>query len=115
MFSGKVHDLCHFCFGDFVGVNAALANSVMVDMQHDLGCSLPVLVKEPFQNMDNKFHGRVVVIQQQHAVHARPLGLRLGLGNDRSARPAWILALLAVVIRHPRLETRGCRLGSRSD
>ena len=109
MFAGKVHDLGHFCFGHFVGEDAAFADPVMMDMQHDLGCSLPILVKESFQNMDDELHRGVVVIKQQHTIHAGPLGLRLRLGNDRRARSPGVLVLLAVVIRHPRLEAQGCR------
>ena len=31
----QVHDLGHFCFSDFVGVNAADADPATVDVQHD--------------------------------------------------------------------------------
>jgi hypothetical protein len=34
------------------------------------------------QHMDDEFHGRVVVIQQQHLVKAGLLGLGLGAGDD---------------------------------
>src|SRR5918911_5498220 len=35
--AGEVHDLRHFGFGDLVGVHAALADAVLVDVQHDAG------------------------------------------------------------------------------
>ena len=52
--------------------------------------------------MHDELHRRVVVVQQQHAVEARPLGLRLGLGDDRGARraraPAFGIVVVIVVV-----------------
>src|ERR1041385_6396887 len=43
---------------------------------------------ETFEHVDDEFHRRVVVVEDEHAVHARLLGLRLGLGDDRGAGAA---------------------------
>ena len=48
--------------------------------------------------MHHELHRRVVVVEQQHTVEARPLGLRLGLGDDRGAGRA---RLAGVCGRHP--------------
>ncbi len=36
MLTRKIHDLRHFGFGDFIRKDAAFADSVMVDVKHDL-------------------------------------------------------------------------------
>ena len=46
MFSGKVHHLSHFGFGDLVGKNATFADAMMMHMQHDRGRGFNVLVEE---------------------------------------------------------------------
>ena len=45
MFARKVHHLRHFGFGHLVGENAAFADPVMVDMQHDPGAASRSLLK----------------------------------------------------------------------
>src|SRR5580698_9806595 len=42
MLARKIHHLRHFRFGNLVGENAALADAMMMDVQHDLGGSLDV-------------------------------------------------------------------------
>ena len=101
MFSCKVHHLRHFCFGDLVSEDTALADAVMMHMQHDSRSSLAVLVEEPLQHMHHEFHRRVIVIEDEDAVKVRPFGLRLGLGDDGGAGAAGVPAL-AVVVRRGR-------------
>ncbi len=101
MFAGKVHDLRHLGFRHLIGKNAAFADAVVVHMQHDPGCSLPVLVEEPLQDMHHELHRGVVVVEDQHAVKIRPLGLRLGLGNDGGTRVAPVAAFFVIVSRRP--------------
>src|SRR3569623_93295 len=48
--------------------------------------------------MNAELHRRVVVIKDQNAIQARPLGARLGLGDDRRARPGPVRT--AVVLGH---------------
>ena len=48
--------------------------------------------------MDHELHRRVVVVEQQHTIQLRPLGLRLGLGDDRRSGTALAFAL-AIVVR----------------
>ena len=45
----KIHHLRHLGLGDLVGKNAALANSVMMDVEHDLGRGFDVLLEELLQ------------------------------------------------------------------
>jgi hypothetical protein len=101
MFAGKVHHLRHFCFGHFVGENAAFTDAVVMDMQHDSGRRFVVLVEELLQHVHHELHRGVVVIQNQHAIEARTFGLRPGLGDDRGPGRARIAAPLAVVVGQP--------------
>ena len=86
VFAGEVRHLHHLGFGHFVGIDAAFANTMLMHMHHDSLRRLMVLVEEPLQHVDDEFHRCVVVIQQQHAVEAWALGLRLSLGNDRRTK-----------------------------
>ena len=98
MFAGKVHDLRHFRFGDLVGEHTALADPVVVHMQHNASRGFAVLAKKPFQHMHDELHRRVVVVEQENAIETRTLRLRLRLGDDRG--PGAVLAFaLALVAR----------------
>src|SRR5262249_40265613 len=100
MFARKVHDLRDLGFRDLVRINAAFADPVMMDMQHYSRGSFVVLAKEALQNMHDELHRGIVVIKNKNPVHVRALGLRLCLGNDRSAWPALLVPALAIVVRH---------------
>ena len=102
MFARKVHHLRHLGLRDFVSIDATFADPVVMHMQHNSCGGFVILAEESLQHVHDEFHRRVVVIEDEHAVHARPLGLRLGLGDDRGAGPALLVPALAVVVRHPR-------------
>ena len=102
MFSRKVHNLRHFGFRYLICIDAALAYAMVVDMQHNSGRRLVVLAEEPLQHVHDELHGRVVVVEDEHAVHARPLGLRLGLADDGGAGAPRLPSPLAVVVSHAR-------------
>src|SRR5262249_25051869 len=87
----KIHDLRYFSFRHLVSEHPTLADTVMVDMQHDARCGLAVLLKEPLEHVNDELHGRVVVVEQQTAIKPRSLRLRLGFGDD--GRPRAVLAL----------------------
>jgi hypothetical protein len=107
VFAGKVHDLRHFCFRHLIRVNPALSNSVVVDMQHDTGGGLAILVEKALKDMNDEFHGRVVVVQEQHTVEVWPLGLGLGLGDDgRSGAVVAVITLaFAIIVGKARSDT----------
>ena len=100
MFARKVHDLRDLGFRDLVRIDAAFADPVMMHMQHYSCGGFVVLAKEAFQNMHDEFHGGVVVVENEDPVHVRPLGLRLGLGDDRGAWSALLVPALAIVVGH---------------
>src|SRR6478672_4589359 len=98
MFAGEVHDLRHLGLRHLVGIDPAFADAVVMHVQHNARRRLVILAEETFQHVHDELHRRVVVVEDQHPVHARPLGLRLGLGDDRGAGPAWLVAALALVV-----------------
>ena len=46
MLARKIHHLRHFGLGNLVGENTALADPMMMNMQHDLGCCFNILLEE---------------------------------------------------------------------
>jgi hypothetical protein len=85
--TGKVHDLSHFGLGDFECIDPAFTNAVIVNVEHDACRIVPVLLKEPLQNVDDEFHRRVIVIENQHAIEAGLFRLCLGTRYDSRAAP----------------------------
>ena len=96
MTAGKFNDLRHFCFGNFVGEHAANPHTVAMDMQHYLNRVLPALGEKIFQDMNDEFHRRVVVVQQQNLVKRRLFDLGAGFRDDTGA--GTILALAVIVV-----------------
>src|SRR6185437_14354288 len=112
--AGEVHHLRHLGLGHLVREDAALADAVVMHMQHDACGGFVVFAEEALEDVHDEFHRRVVVVEDQHPIHVRALGLRLGLGDDRGAGPAGAaaaagvaIAALAVVVGHPRLARPG--------
>ena len=95
----KIHHLRHLGFGDFIGEYAALPNSMMMHVEHDLGRGFDILLEELLQNVNDEFHRRVIVIQYQDAIQVRPLGLRFDLGDDGCRRTACPARRVIVVAR----------------
>ena len=87
--AGRIHDLRHFGFCHFKGINPAYAHAFLMHMQHDGVGVLAILREELLKNKHYKFHGRVVVVQQQHFVKRR--FLRFGLGAGENARAAVVI------------------------
>ena len=84
MLFSKIHHLRHFGFGYFKSINAAHANAIAVDMQHDALGIITRFVEEQLQHHNNKFLRREIIVQQQNLIHGRFLRLRSGLGQHAS-------------------------------
>src|SRR5262245_45156149 len=72
MLAGEVHDLSDLGFRNFICVDAALPDTVLVHMQHDPGRLLAAFLEEALEHVDDELHRRVVVVEQEHPVQARP-------------------------------------------
>jgi hypothetical protein len=76
---------------------------MLMNMHHDSMCAVVVLVEEPFQDVNYEFHRRVIIIEDQHAIEARPLRLGLGFGDNGcpwAPRGARTFAII-IVTRQP--------------
>ena len=114
MLACKIHHLRHFCLGDFVGENAALPDAVMMNVQHDLGRGLDILLEEFLEHVNDELHRSVVVVQNQHAIEVGPLRLRLDLGDDGGRRTAGSASAVLIVGHARRIcgNRRGVRIGA---
>ncbi|KWT85240.1 hypothetical protein APY03_4043 [Variovorax sp. WDL1] len=82
----RFHHLIDLCGRHVARINAADTAPVEMDLEHDLGGGLPVLVEELLDNDDHELHGRVVVIEHHDLIHLRRRGLlRAPLDHDRIA------------------------------
>lgn len=102
--AGGIHDLGHFCGRHILAVDAADAFAVQMNLEHDLGRRLTVLVKELLQNHYHKFHGGVVIIEHHDLEHARGLyALRPALKDHRITRigRAWPCGGLLGILGFP--------------
>ncbi len=86
MLAGKIHDLRHFGFGNFVCKNATLPDPMMMHMQHDLRCCFNILLEEFFQHVDDEFHWRIIIVQNENAIKIWTLRFRLNLGDNGRPR-----------------------------
>src|SRR6056297_1987756 len=98
--TGEVYDLRDFGLSDFVRINSANTDTLVVDMKHNACGVFAALVEEFLKYENDEFHRRVIVIQQQYFVQARLLGLGAGLGDDAGA-PITLVALFSfIIVRH---------------
>src|ERR1039457_6770512 len=76
MLSRICDHLSHLGFGDFISEDSAHSFALSMDLQHNPRRFDAVHGKEPLQDVDHEFHGRVVVIDQQYLILRRALELR---------------------------------------
>ena len=100
--SGEIHDLGHFGLGHLKCIDPAFAHSMIVNMEHDAGRCLAVLLEKTLQHVDHEFHRRVIVVQDQDPVEAGLLGLGLGARDDGGAAAGASLLAAIVAILHAR-------------
>ena len=82
-----VHDLCHLGLRDLIGKDTTFSYSMIMHMKHYACSVFSVLLEKPFQNMNDEFHGSVIVIEKQHAIKAGFFEFGFRPGND-SRSPA---------------------------
>jgi len=94
MLARKVHNLGDFGFGDLIREHAAFPDTMVMYMQHDTRGFLPVLLEETLHDVDDELHGRVVVVQQQHAIEIGPLRYRFRPGDNNRAGVATVVVMI---------------------
>ena len=78
----EIHHLGNLGLGHLVGIDATDADTLVMHMEHDTRGIFTAFVEETLQHVHHKLHRRVVVVQQQHLVQARLLGLGACLGDE---------------------------------
>src|SRR5262249_61217732 len=81
MLTGKTRHLRYLSLSHLISVDPTDADALLMDMKHDTGRLLGRLIEEPLKHVHDEIHRRVVVIEEQHFVEARPLCLRAGVGD----------------------------------
>ena len=96
----KIHHLRHFGLGDFIGEDSANADAFLVNMQHHPRGLFGIHLKKCFQHMDDKFHRRVIVVEQQHLILAGLFRFRARAGGkaDAGASAAIIIFIIAAAV-----------------
>jgi hypothetical protein len=77
--------LCHLSLRDLIGEYPANSLTLGMDLQHDAGGGGPIQGEELFKNVDDKLHGSVIVIEQNHLVKGRLFDLGSGFFDDDAA------------------------------
>lgn len=91
--TGEIHDLRHLGLGDLICIDPTFADTVIVNMHHDPVSGFVVFLEYALENVNHELHGRVVVIQDKHAIKAGALRPCFGAGDDRGATTAFIIVV----------------------
>ena len=66
MLACEVKYIRHLRVGDIAWIYPARADSLTMDLKHNLRGGLAVFTENALQNVNHELHGRVVVIQESH-------------------------------------------------
>jgi len=97
----KVHDLRDLGFGHFISENATNADAFLMHMNHNPRSLIRIHLKKRLEDMHDKFHRRVIVVQQQHLIQAWLLGFRARARGEADAGSAAIF--IVIILRHGNL------------
>jgi hypothetical protein len=67
--AGEFQHLCGLRCGDIRRIGSARADAVTVDPQHGSSCGFAVMIEDAHQHLNDEFHRRMVVVQEQHLDH----------------------------------------------
>ena len=101
--SGEFVDLGYFGFRNFAREYTTYTFSARMYVQHYLGCTFAVKVKECFKHNDHKVHRREVIVEQDHLVKRRTHYLRARLLHGEAGM---VFGLLVGSLGHEK--TIGC-------
>ena len=93
MLAGEIHNLRDFGFRYFMTEHADNRDALFVDGKHDLERLGMGHAEKPLKHMHDELHRCVIVIQKQHLVERRSLGLGTRRDNDRGV----IIAIVVLV------------------
>src|SRR5688572_23601623 len=85
VFAREVHHLRDLCLSHFISIDPAFAHAMVMYMRHNAVRRFAILVEKALEHVNDELHRGVVVIEDEHPIHTRTLGLWLCLGDDRRA------------------------------
>ena len=100
MLTGKIHDLRHFGLSHLICIDPTFAHTVIVNMKHDVGRGLPVLLEKALKHVNDKLHGSVVIIEQQNAIETRLFRLRFRSRYDCGSTFGSAIIVVVVATLH---------------
>lgn len=96
MLAGKIHDLRHLGFSNFVRIDTANSDAFVVNVQHDASRIILSLIEEPLEHKNNELHRRKIIIQKKNFIKTWLLRLRTRFGND-----AGFTLVVAIIATRP--------------
>ena len=85
MTPGKVQHLGYLGLGNLVCIDPAQPDALLMHVQHDPGRLLARTVEKTLKHEHDEFHRRIIIVQKQHAVERRLLGLDAGFRGQVEA------------------------------
>ena len=89
----EFNDLRHFGFCDIIGEYSADPDTMTVHVEHDFDRRFAAFVKNALEDVHDKLHRGVVVVQDEHLVETRLLGLRARFRDDADAGTVPVAAI----------------------
>ena len=80
-----IHHLRDLRFCNFIRKNATFPNAMLMNHKHNARGFIGAFVEIFAQNGDDEFHRRVIIVQEQHPVHAGFARLRPRARDDGCA------------------------------
>ena len=78
----EIHHLVDLRFCHFIRENPAYPDALLMDMEHNTRGLFHVHPEEALEYDDDEFHRRIIVVEKQHLVLARLLGLGTRFRGD---------------------------------
>ena len=89
----KIHNLTDLCLRNFKGKDPANTNAAAMNGQHNICGFLTAFIEKPLQNMNDKFHRSIIIVQEQNLIHRRLFGFRPCFECDTGLRMTVIITV----------------------
>ena len=82
MLPGEIHHTRYFGLRDLKCIDPTFADTMIVNVEHDFCRLFSILTEKSFQNVNDKLHRCVVIVENQHAIEAWLLGFCMSARDD---------------------------------
>ncbi len=110
MLAGGIEHLHHLCFRHLIGVDATYTHALLMNMKHHLGGLFLIHPENLHQHQHHKFHGRVIIIEQEHLIHRWLLSPRARPRDDASFLILVLIKIVGQVAILKKLEPTGSQV-----